>query len=385
MSHEPDPIDSATSDPAKKTEPALPVEDKSANKVSVVCDLNDGTSFSESYKSPHIPVLAAFGVGSLHVCRQEGIWDLDKAVAENAEFLTRSIHMLSAKNDMLKWDDLTFQFGPRSFLYMDMSRIVGFASTHSEALHLVTKFSKAYKVTPPPSGGSFHLLKVTNNDIRTASDSLGAETILGDEVLALHYGDEGFEWHRNFTEKLRENKQGLSIFEGTPGTGKTYYLRHLMGLLKESHRFYFIPTSAMGVLTSADFIDFWSVQRVLYSNLKFVVVLEDSDRALMTRGTDNREHVSAILNLTDGMLADFLSLQIICTINCTAADLDPALLRPGRLLCHRVFKRLEYSQAVRLAERVGRKLPIVRDYSIAEVFAGNEANEISRPRIGFAA
>ena len=60
----------------------------------------------------------------------------------------------------------------------------------------------------------------------------------------------------------------------------------------------------------------------------------------MTRGSDNREQVSAILNLSDGMLADFLRLQIICTINCSAADIDPALLRPGRLLCHRIFNRL---------------------------------------------
>ena len=49
----------------------------------------------------------------------------------------------------------------------------------------------------------------------------------------------------------------------------------------------------------------------------------------MTRGSDNREQVSAILNLSDGMLADFLRLQIICTINCTAADIDSALMRPG--------------------------------------------------------
>jgi hypothetical protein len=106
--------------------------------------------------------------------------------------------------------------------------------------------------------------------------------------------------------------------------------------------------------------------------IKFVVILEDSDAALMTRGSDNREQVSAILNLSDGMLADFLRLQIICTINCSAADIDPALLRPGRLLCHRVFGRLDYTQATRLAESLGRKLPQARDYSLAEVFAGHD-------------
>ena len=104
----------------------------------------------------------------------------------------------------------------------------------------------------------------------------------------------------------------------------------------------------------------------------------------MTRGSDNREQVSAILNLSDGMLADFLRLQIICTINCSAADIDSALLRPGRLVCHRVFGRLDYHQASRLAESLGRKLPHNRDYSLAEVFSGQDTDEINRPRIGFA-
>lgn len=105
----------------------------------------------------------------------------------------------------------------------------------------------------------------------------------------------------------------------------------------------------------------------------------------MTRGTDNREQVSAILNLSDGMLADFLRLQIICTINCTIAEIDPALLRPGRMLCHRVFRRLDYPEAARLAASLGRKLPEEHDYSLAEVFAGNGTEEVNRPRIGFAA
>jgi len=177
----------------------------------------------------------------------------------------------------------------------------------------------------------------------------------------------------------------LTIFEGRPGTGKTFYLRHLMGELKESHRFYFIPTASMGVLSKPEFIGFWADQRLYHSDKMFVIVLEDSDGALMTRGNDNREQVSALLNLTDGMLADFLRLQIICTINCSASDIDPALLRPGRLLCHRVFERLDYAQAARLAESLGRKLLQTRDYSLAEVFAGDETNENPRQRMGFAA
>ena len=156
-----------------------------------------------------------------------------------------------------------------------------------------------------------------------------------------------------------------------------------MGVLKKSHRFYFIPPATVEVLSDPKFIGFWANERRRHADRKFVVILEDSDAALMTRGTENREQVSAILNLSDGMLADFLRLQIICTINCRAADIDQALLRPGRLLCHHVFRRLDYDQASRLAQSLGKKLPVVRDYSLAEVFAGDASAEINRPRIGF--
>ena len=103
----------------------------------------------------------------------------------------------------------------------------------------------------------------------------------------------------------------------------------------------------------------------------------------MTRGADNQEQVSALLNLSDGMLGDFLSLQIICTINCSASEIDQALVRPGRLLSHRVFERLDSSQAARLAASMGKVLPHARDYSLAEVFAGHGAGVMARPHIGF--
>jgi hypothetical protein len=237
---------------------------------------------------------------------------------------------------------------------------------------------------PAPTGGDFHLIQQDGNNINCHTVTLPPETILSDESICLHYGSGIREWHRAFVKKLGEKLHGLSIFEGRPGTGKTCYLRHLVGVLKKSHRFYFIPTSTMGVLSKPEFIGFWADQHRIHANRRFVVILEDSDAALMIRGSDNREQVSAILNLSDGMLADFLRLQLICTINCSTADIDPALLRPGRLLCHRVFERLDYPQAARLAESLGRKLPLARDYSLAEVFAGHGTDELNRPRIGFA-
>ncbi len=359
---------------AEANQPSLPSR--------VVCDVSEAGAFTHRFNNLHVPVLAAFGGERLHQCGMSGCFDLDRAIAENASALYRSVRRLSREDSQKPWDDLTFQFGPRSYLYADENRVVGYADSADAAEALVSRFEQTYSRPPIPKGGSFYLIN-TGRDISTEVVPLGLETILDDQALGLHYGSG--EWHADFIAKLHGSSHGLSIFEGSPGTGKTSYLRHLMGVLKETHRFYFIPTATMGVLSNPDFIGFWAEQRRHHADMQFVVILEDSDAALMTRGADNREQVSAILNLSDGMLADFLRLQIICTINCKAADIDQALLRPGRLLCHRVFHRLDYAQASMLAESLGRKLSAAQDYSLAEVFAGYEPKTIQRPRIGFAA
>jgi hypothetical protein len=384
MSYAPESLLTATAKSEHVSEKAIQAPGKSDSPTSLVCNLADGTAFFPGMNTPPVSVLSVFGADRLHQCRLEGSCDLERAVKENPDCLLRSYRNLLPNDHPNGWEDLIFQFGRRAFLCADKNRVVGYAGTHVEAARLVKEFTKIYASTPVPAGGVFYLIEQRPTDIRCHTVTLPPDTILGAESFSLHYGNGSGEWHQGFVDKLCERHHGLSIFEGRPGTGKTFYLRHLMGALKESHRFYYIPSSAMGILSRRDFIGFWADQHNLHSNRQFVVILEDSDVALMARGSDNREEVSAILNLSDGMLADFLRLQIICTINCSAADIDPALLRPGRLVCHRIFSRLDYPQASRLAESLGWKLPHASDYSLAEVFARQDTDPINRPRIGFA-
>jgi hypothetical protein len=386
----PESITTASPKAMPVTTPAPCGPGKSADNPTIICDLADLDAFVDTYRKPHVPVMSSFGAGRLHVCRLLGAFDLDKAASEHADVLFRSIrwvHTQNAKTTNEYWDDLTFQFGPRSYVYMDKDRIIGFATTPGEAVGMAQKFAKAYSKPSAKSdaGGDFYLIQVETLEIKCHKVSLPPDTVLTEEAFNFHYGAGSHAWHQGFVDKLRLKDRGLTLFEGPPGTGKTFYIRHLMGVLRESHRFYFIQTSNLKILSSAEFIKFWAEQRQSHSDRQLVVILEDSDAALMTRGSDNRELVGAILNLTDGLLADFLRLHVICTINCSAAEIDPALLRPGRLVCHRVFKRLDHSQASRLAESLGRKLPQARDYSLAEVFAGQETEQINRPRIGFTA
>jgi len=331
-------------------------------------------------------VLAAFGIEPLSECRLRGSWDFERAITENPLRLHRSVRMLATADKHNKWEDVLLQFGERSFLYGSTSQITGYASTFAEAERIVREFTATYGTKKPPVGGSFQLIRKERYDEITCENvDLGPETVLADDTFALHYPAGTDAWHRGFVEKLVARKNGLTILEGSPGTGKTSYLRHLMGQLKDTHRFYFIAPTCLKILEEPEFIGFWSSERAAYSDRKLVVILEDADDALMTRESDNRDKVSAILNLSDGMLSDFLCLHVICTINCTADDIDQALLRPGRLVSHRVFKRLDTPQATALAATLGKTLAPAQDYSLAEVFADGKPEHVTRPQIGFSA
>jgi hypothetical protein len=350
----------------------------------LVCELAEAGAFSPYIDRPHAPVLAAFGGGSLHQCRMNGKYDLQRLLSKHAAQLFRSIQRHHIEDGEILWDDLTFRLGHRTFIYADASRVIACAETAEEAATVARQFHDDAVLPSEPRGGSYRLIR-TGRDISTQNVPLSPDTVLDEARLELHYGAGFLEWHRECLRLLRRHRSGLTILEGPPGTGKTSYLRHLMGELTESHRFYFIPNGSLSLLSNPEFVGFWAAERRHYEKENFVVVLEDSDAALMARGADNRDQVSAILNLSDGMLADFLRLQVICTINCRATEIDPALLRPGRLLCHRLFDRLPHEQAARLAGHLGKSLPGPGDYALAEIFADKIPAPTPRRHIGFTA
>jgi len=76
-------------------------------------------------------------------------------------------------------------------------------------------------------------------------------------------------------------------------------------------------------------------------------------------------------------------MHVVCTINCRFIEIDPALVRPGRLTSHHIFGRLCAAQAASLAESLGKSLPDPRAYSLAEVFAEELPEYEIRQPLGF--
>jgi ATP-dependent 26S proteasome regulatory subunit len=132
------------------------------------------------------------------------------------------------------------------------------------------------------------------------------------------------------------------LLHGLPGAGKTTYLRYLIGRIKK--RVLFLSPSVAGNLMNPDFME------MLIGNPNTVLVIEDAENVIMDRKINQGSSVSNLLNISDGLLADFLNVQLICTFNNSLTLIDNALMRKGRLIAKHEFGRLT-SQSVATVER----------------------------------
>jgi ATP-dependent 26S proteasome regulatory subunit len=107
---------------------------------------------------------------------------------------------------------------------------------------------------------------------------------------------------------------------------------------------------------------------------------------LLPRDGDSRDKVSNLLNIADGFLGDYLRLHVILTTNVPITQFDPAILRPGRLIGIREFRRLNQEDALRLAQVKRLVVPDQPDFSLAELYCSRaDADRFGQAlRIGFA-
>jgi ATPase family associated with various cellular activities (AAA) len=353
-------------------------------EAGIVHDMTGTPTFSSDFDKAPLPVLIHYGARPLHRIIVPGTrWDHERLRNDLRGGLLRGDTSIR-KGEMARRDMI---FGTRqgTFLHYDAGRISIYAATPRRAMLAALRLER-YVDKSLPEHPAYNLLRQARNGMETQEVEMKDVPEVDDETLALHYG-EGFpEWNDRLVKQLCAKGSGLSILEGPPGTGKTSYLRQLMLRLKSTHRFYFVPPTHARMVNDPDFIGFWEGERRRHSEKKFVMILEDSEKALMKREDDNRSQVSALLNITDGLLADFLKLQVICTINCMSSELDQALLRPGRLIAHKIFGRISHDEAQMIAKKLGKTLPLKVDYSLAEIFnEAVEAPEKNEKTVGFAA
>jgi len=186
--------------------------------------------------------------------------------------------------------------------------------------------------------------------------------------LGLFYEDDFRETDTIIRQRLNQkNDKGIVLLHGLPGTGKTTYLRHLIGKIKK--KVMFLSPNIAGSLVDPEFID------LLIDNPNSVLIIEDAENIIMDRRNNSNSSVSNLLNISDGLLADFLNVQLICTFNSSLTLVDSALMRKGRLIAKYEFGKLGIGKAQALSDHLGNSTIINKPMTIAEIANQHEKEQ----------
>lgn len=195
--------------------------------------------------------------------------------------------------------------------------------------------------------------------------------------LELNYGKEVVAKTDSLVSTLKDNKSGLALFSGPPGTGKSTYIKYLS--TTTNRRIIYLPSSSIEEITSPDFLTFI----IDYKNS--ILLLEDAEKVLRSREIQENPGISNILNMTDGLLGDCLNIFIIATFNTTRDQIDSALLRKGRLILEHQFNELSVEDSNRIFEKINPSRKTDIPLSLAEIY-NNEDNYVKKEekrKVGF--
>lgn len=169
---------------------------------------------------------------------------------------------------------------------------------------------------------------------------------------------------------------GLAILHGAPGTGKSTYIKNLIWSYKKKD-FILLDSSVFDYITDSSFIN-------LLSDWKnSVIILEDCESMLTNRENGNGK-LSALLNLSDGIIGDAFNFKFICTFNAEIGKIDKALLRKGRMKIKYEFKKLSADKTKALASKLGHEVKEGESLSLADIYNYGVNNNASVEKgVGF--
>ena len=244
----------------------------------------------------------------------------------------------------------------------------------SVAEHIISKLKK-FKKRKPRKKPEISLLVNADYGLDTKSFKIERPKLNIED----NYNNDFQEVHQTILKRLtKKNDKGLVLLHGKPGTGKTSYIRYLLTMVKKN--VIFLPPNMASQITNPDLIS------SLIDNSNSIFVIEDAENIVMNREMNGSSPVSAILNISDGLLADCLNIQIICSFNTDISQIDNALMRKGRLIAKYEFKELAVEKAQSLSQKLGFTSSIDSPMTLTAIYNQEETDFQSskkQKQIGF--
>lgn len=200
-------------------------------------------------------------------------------------------------------------------------------------------FDEINKLEKKKDKSNISLITSSNGHLDTEDFDLPIPSI----DVEMNYGVNFKPVHDTIISNLnKDHGKGIILLHGDPGTGKSNYLKYLTSLINDKDVL-FIPPSMAESLSEPSIIPF------LMEHKNSILIIEDAERVISDREINGSSAgVSNILNLTDGILGDCLSIQIIATFNMKREKIDQALLRKGRLVAEHKFEKLNVEDTNKL-------------------------------------
>lgn len=273
---------------------------------------------------------------------------LIKAVHQQRDFDTK-LKAMFERAVVVMQDNCVIEFGEN---YCEIFHVFGMDAFINEVVSLVMPFKQRARKRPH----EINLIVRSGNYLELKSMEIKKTKL----DIDLFYEDELKEVDALIRKRLNNKKdKGIVLLHGLPGTGKTTYLRYLAGMIKK--KIMFLPPNIAGSIVDPEFVE------LIIDNPDSVLVIEDAENIIMDRRTNSNSAVSNLLNISDGLLADFLNAQLICTFNSSLTMVDSALLRKGRLIAKYEFSKLSIQKSQRLSDHLGFKNMITRPMTVAEI------------------
>ncbi|MFN4854353.1 MAG: AAA family ATPase [Bacteroidota bacterium] len=297
-------------------------------------------------------------------CKKAAAWFEEKYASEIRDKHFKKSH--NAWSNKSEFDDLYYFISTDLMMYFDISSesvIFLFKHTPAEKIEEIIRGVLCFKKRVKKSQPEISLLYQGLGGIETQSLQIKKPRL----SIADNYNEDFMPIHQTISKKLsKKNNKGLVLLHGKPGTGKTSYIRYLITRLKKN--VIFLPPYLACSITNPGLIS------ILIENPNSIFVIEDAENIIVDREQNENSPVSTLLNISDGLLADCLNIQVICSFNTDLSKIDTALMRKGRLIARYEFRELEVEKARKLSQKLGQPGMIEKPMTLSDIYNRGDMN-----------